>query len=148
MAAQGSRRLFQVLPRALHPKMGQAQHRAEPVPVQGTQHSQIMKHISSRQKSLPAGQECQGTTEKQWQRARPSSQKLCQAGLGIQRRYLARKWRPAASLGSWGTQNIVRLGERGNPHTAHLSPGSVMPTPALLQAAALRGPRPGPSEPG
>lgn len=54
-----------MLTRALRPKMGQAQHRAPLLPVQGTQRSQLMKHtVSSRKASLPAGQKHQGTADK------------------------------------------------------------------------------------
>lgn len=55
-----------MLPRALHPKMGQVLHRAPSLPVQGTQRSQLMKHtVSSRKTSLPVEQELQGTADKQ-----------------------------------------------------------------------------------
>lgn len=65
-AAPGGRRPFQVLPRALRPKMGQARHRAPSLPVQGTRRSQLMKHtVSSRKTSLPAEKEHQGTADKQ-----------------------------------------------------------------------------------
>lgn len=64
-AAPGSRRPFQVLPRALRPKMGQAQQRAPSPPVQGTQRSQLMKHtVSGRKIFPPAGPEHQGTADK------------------------------------------------------------------------------------
>lgn len=65
-AAPGSRRPFQVLPRTLRPKMGQALHGAPSVPVQGTQRSLLMKHtVSSRKTSFPVKKEHQETADKQ-----------------------------------------------------------------------------------
>lgn len=64
-------------PRALHPKLGQAGHRAPLLPVQGRWRCRLMKHAGSSTKtSLTARQEHRGTADKQGQRVSESSARL------------------------------------------------------------------------
>lgn len=103
-------------PRALHPKLGQAGHRAPLLPVQGRWRCRLMKHAGSSTKtSLAARQEHRGTADKQGQRASESSARLGR----VPEEVPGREMEASSLRGEWGCPKYPEQRREGAPCLPH-----------------------------